>query len=68
MVSAKYLVTRFDDKNFVFRSVPIVEGIGFTHVGREWVGLPGANDRLHNAPYPLVITATCRSHKHSPTS
>ena len=59
MVSAKYSVSLFDDKGIVLLSVPIVEGIGSTHVRREWVGLPGANDRFHNAPYRLVIAATC---------
>ena len=50
----EHLVSLFDNKDFILWSVPIVESIGFTHVGREWIGLPSANDGLHNAPYRLV--------------
>src|SRR5215472_3205349 len=65
VVSAKCLVSLFDDKDLVLWPVPIVQSIGFTHVRREWISLPGANDRLHNAPYRAVITASCTPHKHS---
>jgi hypothetical protein len=66
MVSADYPFSVFDNEGFIVRSLPIGEGSGFAHVGREWISLTGTYRRLHNAPYRVLIIGTGTSHKHGP--
>src|SRR5262245_50394574 len=66
MVSADDFLSIFDHERFGVRLIPVGERIGFAHVGWEWIGLPSANDRLHNAPYRLIITGTGGPHNHRP--
>src|SRR5262245_54071444 len=65
MVSADYLFSVFDNEGFIVRSLPIGEGSGFAHVGREWISLTGTYRRLHNAPYRVLIIGTGTSQDHA---
>jgi FabA-like domain len=66
--SAYDFLAILDHERFCVRSVPVGERIGFAHVGWEWIAFASANDRLHNAPYRLLIIGRRKPHKHDPTS